>query len=96
MFSWINKQGVESSDGFVLQSVDRFGYRYTERQRALRIDVEPLWKPNGNYFESISEESFRSWLPPHEAEIITELEKKRLKSNVGSALTFMGVDHQFR
>jgi hypothetical protein len=29
-FTWLNKQGVESDEGLVLQRVDRFAFEYRE------------------------------------------------------------------
>lgn len=30
MFTWLNKQGVKSDQGFVVQSIDRFVIQYSE------------------------------------------------------------------
>jgi hypothetical protein len=95
MFCWLNKQGVESATGFVLQRMDRYGYHYREGGKTMRIDVEPLRVPGGDYYEEIIEKSFCAWLPPHAVEAVTPEEQQRLKANVGDALTFMGIKHRF-
>jgi hypothetical protein len=95
MFRWLNKQGVESSSGFVLQSVDRYGYHYREGGKTMRIDVEPRRIPGGDYYEEVSEKSFSVWLPPHASEVVTAEERERLRANVRDALSFMGIKYRF-
>lgn len=95
MFRWLNKQGVESSTGFILQSIDRYGYHYKEAGKTMRIDVEPCLASSGDYYEEVVEKSFCAWLPPHAAEVVTAEVRQRIKANVGSALSFMGIKHRF-
>ena len=40
MFKWLNKQGVESDAGFVVQFTGRFTCEYREEGRILEIEVE--------------------------------------------------------
>lgn len=40
MFTWLNKQGVRSSDGFDVQLTGRFTAEYREGARYLMVDVE--------------------------------------------------------
>src|SRR5262245_39999601 len=42
-FAWLNKQGVESNQGFVLQRVDRFTYEYRERDCRMRLGGESMF-----------------------------------------------------
>ncbi len=58
MFRWLNKQGVENSNGFLLQSIDRYGYHYKEAGKTMRIDVEPCRASGGAYYEEVVEKSF--------------------------------------
>ena len=58
MLHWINKQGVQSDDGWMLQRETRFTYSYHENDRVLTLPVEDaklflsdllVWKsPNGD------------------------------------------------
>lgn len=44
MFSWINKQGVRSSNGFEVQSVDRFSIAYRKgSQSAAYREWDYFW-----------------------------------------------------
>lgn len=37
MFKWLNKQGVESDEGFIVQVIDRFHIEYQENENVLTI-----------------------------------------------------------
>ena len=39
-FTWIGKQGARSSDGFEVQSVDRFSIEYREGRQVVTVSVE--------------------------------------------------------
>jgi hypothetical protein len=95
MFRWLNKQGVESSSGFILQSVDRYGYHYCENGKTMRINVEPRRALGGDYYEEIIAESISVWLSPHEMEVVAAEEQQRIKANIRDALNFMGIQHRF-
>ncbi len=60
MFTWIGKQGVTSSDGFEVQSIDRFSVAYREGQQVVTVNVE-----HGNYGGgpslSIEPDAFARW-----------------------------------
>jgi hypothetical protein len=80
-FRWLNKQGVESSDGFVFQRMDRFYYHYIRAGSLLKIIVEP-----GVNTEEISSESLNT-LSPEMQTIV--------KRDIIQALDFMGIRHRF-
>lgn len=40
MFTWLNKQGVQSDRGFILQRTGRFTAEYREGEKAVTLDVE--------------------------------------------------------
>lgn len=40
MFTWINKQGVQSDRGFVVQRTGRFSAEYREGEKVVTLDVE--------------------------------------------------------
>ncbi len=89
-FRWLNKQGVESDDGFVLQRMHRFYYHYVEDGKTLQVDVEL-----GRKSEDISSASFLQWQTPHDAEVLSLDEQARIKANVQAALRFMNIRHRF-
>jgi len=80
-FRWLNKQGVESSDGFVFQRMDRFYYHYIRAGSPLKIIVEP-----GVNAEDISSKSLEVLSPETQAAV---------KRDIAQALDFMGVKHHF-
>jgi hypothetical protein len=96
MFTWLNKQGVKSSKGFSLQSVDRYRYEYTEAEKILHVEVEPLRSLSGDYFEEIFSRSLSRWLPPHDAERISPEQVELIRQNISDALTFMRIKHRFK
>lgn len=61
MFKWLNKQGVESDAGFVVQVTDRFLIEYREGIKMITVDVEPGVFPDGKFCVIISEDSFCKW-----------------------------------
>lgn len=95
MFKWLNKQGVESSRGFVLQSMHRFYYHYIEGDKKMQVFVEPFTDKRGHYLETISLKSFDHWLPPHADDAIDAGKRDEIRKNISDALTFMDIDHRF-
>lgn len=95
IFQWLNKQGVESSEGFVLQRMHRHYYHYIEAGKVLKVIVEPCRDHNsGEYYEEISIQSLHAWESPcHTA--LSSQEQSRFQANIGAALAFMGIRHRF-
>ncbi len=96
MFRWINNQGVESSDGFIFQRVDRYSYHYIQKDRKLRIDVEPLRDSDGGYYEEVYMDPINKWSPPYESELIDSKRISKIKSDITDALNFMKIKHSIR
>jgi hypothetical protein len=94
VFHWLNKQGVRSSAGFELQSMHRHYYHYTEGEKSMQVVVEPC-RAGEHYYEEVAMSSFQRWLPPHEQELVTTEDVARIRGNVESALSFMGIKHTF-
>ena len=92
-FKWLNKQGVESSTGFVFQSADRWGYTYTEGVHSLRVCLEP-GNDSVGYLERIDLNSFLAWLAPEKTELPPS-EQERIRGNVAKALEFMSIRAEF-
>jgi hypothetical protein len=65
-FRWLNKQGVECDEGFVLQSMHRHYYHYVEAGKTLRVAVEPCRDRSDMYYEEVAASSFLTWQVPHE------------------------------
>lgn len=85
MFEWINKQGVRSTDGFVLQRMSRYYYHYIDGADVLRVGVEPGLKRS-----QVSLPSQAFWEPPRDTEQVTSEELDKIEARLHEALTFMG------
>jgi hypothetical protein len=81
-FRWLNKQGVESESGFVVQRAGRFTEEYRERDRSIVIDVEG-GVSGGKHVLNYSRASFAAWS-------IDAAEQQRAIDNYREALVFMG------
>lgn len=85
MFSWMNKQGVQSNEGFEVQFTGRFTAEYREGKRYLVVDVED----GGNGQISFSVKAFERWA---NSSIPNDLvEQTRLQENFMAALRFQGL-----
>jgi hypothetical protein len=92
MFNWLNKQGVESDEGFVVQFTDRFTLEYTEKGRTTTLKIETGSSGNQGtvhiaseaFAEPRSAKAFR-------AERASSEEQDRKIENVRRALEFQGL-----
>jgi hypothetical protein len=85
MFSWINKQGVRSSDGFEVQFTGRFTVEYREGLRHLVVDVE-----GGSAGDiSFSPRAFERWA--NDSVPNSKEEQARMLKNFLEALAFQGL-----
>ena len=90
-FVWLNKQGVASDQGFVLQSVDRYAFEYREGNRVATLKGEDF-RQNGRYgFGFYGFPEF--WNPPFDK--IPIAEKDRIVNNIKEAMAFMNILTKF-
>ena len=61
MFTWLNKQSVKSSKGFVVQSVARFVIEYREAEKCISIEVESDYASGKKPCEKISLSALSKW-----------------------------------
>jgi 23S rRNA G2069 N7-methylase RlmK/C1962 C5-methylase RlmI len=85
MFTWINKQGVRSDRGFVVQRTGRFSMEYTEGGKVLKLSVED--GAGSSIF--LDRRSMRSWYG--EWAEIPESDRLRIVQNIREALEFQGL-----
>jgi hypothetical protein len=85
MFSWMNKQGVRSDQGFEVQFTGRFTAEYREGVRYLVVDVEG----SGNGQIAFSEKAFERWANSSIRNDPTE--QARIRANFMAALEFQGL-----
>lgn len=89
LFTWINKQGVKSSNGFSVQRTGRFTSEYLENGRKITIELDNGKLPNGKYCEIISSTAFANW------DDGTQIEKNKqevILKNYKAALEFQGME----
>ena len=89
-FRWLNKMGVESDDGFVVQFIGRFSLEYRESGRVLKLYVENGRIENGLRCQIIDPTSVVRWDGPL-SEAIPEEEKSRIFGNIARACEFQGL-----
>lgn len=92
---WLDKQSVESSEGFALQGTQHNYYYYREGNRTMQVVVTQCWSVTRGYYEQVSLPSLNRWLPPDDELPLSEGERARVETNVDFALGFMGIDHEF-
>jgi hypothetical protein len=89
MFEWINKQGVRSDKGFVVQRTGRWSIEYREGNRVLifGVDGESLaTDESGRTIQTIRINPFPRWEPPDE--FITEERRQEIIENLKEAIIF--------
>jgi hypothetical protein len=88
MFTWLNKQGVQSDRGFVVQRTGRFTVEYRDRGRVITLNVES-GLVDGRPCISVDPEAFRRWdgatatIPPEE--------QAQMFENLRDAMEFQGL-----
>ncbi|MFI5444299.1 hypothetical protein [Polaromonas sp. UC242_47] len=88
MFSWLNKQGVSSSEGFVVQSVDRFSIEYREGAQVVTVAVEP-GSFGGGPSVSIEPDAFSHWDNLRLTNSATK--QTQMRENFVAAMKFQGI-----
>ena len=88
MFTWINKQGVRSSQGFEVQFTGRFTAEYREGGRVISVSVEQGL--SGGPCISIEGAAFARW--DGSASTNSAGEQQRLLANFKEALKFQGLE----
>lgn len=87
MFKWLNKQGVESDKGFIVQCTGRFTLEYVEGSRKIIIDVEHGWS-GGKHIDSVRAENFERW---SNGWPIDREKQKEIKRNFVEAMAFQNI-----
>jgi hypothetical protein len=88
MFKWLNNQGVESTKGFVVQSVDRFTIEYIEGSKLISLYVERGFLPDGKVCIYITPDAFQKW---DDGILISELKQTELLKNFKEAMEFQKI-----
>jgi hypothetical protein len=88
MFTWLNKQGVQSDRGFVLQRTGRFTAEYREHGKVVTLDVE-AGLSGGLQCLILDPDAFGRW--DGEAAKIPANQQQQMFQNVKEALEFQGL-----
>ena len=84
MFTWLNKQGVKSSEGFEVQFTGRFTAEYREGALVVIVDVEG----NGSLI-SFNRKAFERW--SNSSAPFGAAAQERMIKNFIAALEFQGL-----
>ena len=88
MFSWLNKQGVKSSKGFIVQRTGRFTAEYQEGSRKISVNLENGMLSNGKFCEIISSNAFLKW---DDGSFIEKKKQDEILKNFIEAMEFKGI-----
>jgi hypothetical protein len=97
-FVWLNKQGVASDQGFVLQSVARYAFEYREANRTMRLEGESIVGGLGTAsFGFGFYPGWRNarWQPPFSAVPVSDDDRNRIVQNIKEAMAFMSGKVEF-
>lgn len=89
MFKWLNKQGVESDRGFIVQVVSRFLIEYIQRSKKISVHIEVDNVTSAEVTIVVHKFSFTSW---DDGSHISENEQIQIIKNFKDAMNFQGVD----
>ncbi|QLH42396.1 MAG: hypothetical protein HWD59_06540 [Coxiellaceae bacterium] len=89
MFTWINKQGVKSDKGFVVQSVGRFTIQYIDKLKVISIEVERGFLPNRRLCVNITKNAFEKW---DDGTPILKEKQAEILQNFKEALKFQDIE----
>lgn len=87
MFTWLNKQGVQSDRGFIVQRTGRFTAEYREGEKVVTLDVESGLS-GGVPCIILEPNAFVRW---DDGSAIAEDQQAQLFQNVREAMEFQGL-----
>ena len=88
MFKWLNKQGVQSDRGFVVQFTGRFMAEYRDKGKVVTLDVED-GTLNGEPCIVVEPDAFQHW--DGETAKIPPEEQRQMFANLREAMEFQGL-----
>jgi len=92
MFTWLNKQGVQSDEGFTLQFVGRFTAEYREGSKVMEVEIEDGFL-NGKPAVNVSRGAFKSWRG--DSSVLSQDVQSRIADNFRRACEFQGLSVVF-
>ncbi len=89
MFTWLNKQGIKSDTGFIIQRTGRFSSEYIEGLNKLTLYHEPGYSANNKMAEIINSSEFSKW---DDGSLIPLSKQEEVIKNFCDAMNFKGLD----
>jgi hypothetical protein len=86
-FKWLNKQGVESKKGFVVQFTGRFSAEYREAQKIITLSIESGIS-NGKPCVIVVPGSFARW---DGGSLVSDKNQALMLANLRRAVEFQGL-----
>jgi hypothetical protein len=90
MFTWLNKQGVQSDVGFIVQFTGRFTCEYREGSRIIELEVESGFLGDRPCI-NIKRDVFARWTDAGFEAEIPEAQQVRRRQNFQAAMEFQGL-----
>jgi len=90
MFKWLNSQGVESEEGFAVESMGRFEIEYREQDRKVNVYVE-RGLDEGKPCVIVSPTEFERWNGDPKFVTFPAEQRERMIKNFTEALEFQGL-----
>jgi hypothetical protein len=87
MFTWLNKQGVRSDEGFEVQRTGRFDAEYSESGKVVQLEVQS-GVVGGLPCLIIDPNAFTRW---SDGTRISDADQQRLFCNFRAAMEFQGL-----
>jgi hypothetical protein len=88
VFTWLNKQGVQSERGFVVQRTGRFTAEYSDGAKVVTLDVESGLTDGGLPCLIVDPTAFDRW---DNGEQIAPAQRSELFENLKQAIEFQGL-----
>lgn len=89
MFTWLNKQGVESEKGFIVQVVSRFVIEYRQYLKKIFLQVEIDYESSmDNVTVIVHKSSFGKW---DDGETISSEKQEEIIQNFKDAMEFQDI-----
>jgi len=90
-FSWLNKQGVASTQGFEVQVINRECIEYREQGKTISVGYE-MGMNGGKPCVLMSPKSFVRWDDTTADNTMSSEDQSRIEANFRRAMAFQGVN----
>lgn len=92
MFKWLNKQGVESDEGFIVQVIDRFHVEYREAENALTLEVDIGFVGGVSPCVILKKNAIQRWGGEHSSSSFSDDRKQQILNRFIAAMKFQDME----